>query len=50
MKININISNPDEWKLAFPPAGGDKQWKDKFSAKELAKIVTNYKKLCWKRF
>ena len=50
MKININISNPDEWKLAFPPAGGDKQWKDRFSAKELAKIVTNYKNYVGKDF
>ena len=50
MKININISNPDEWKLAFPPAGGDSQWKDKYSAKELAKIVTNYKNYVGKDF
>lgn len=42
MNINIHISNPDEWKLAFPPAGGDKQWRDGFSAKELAKIVTGW--------
>ncbi|MBO7122656.1 MAG: hypothetical protein J6V90_05185 [Treponema sp.] len=42
MKININVSNPDEWKQVFPPAGGDKQWRDGYSAKELAKIVTGY--------
>lgn len=42
MNINIHISNPDEWKLAFPPAGGDKQWRDGYSAKELAKIVTGW--------
>lgn len=45
MNFNIRVSNPDDWKKYFPPAGGDKQWKDGYSALEFAKIVTGaYKK------
>lgn len=40
MKINIKVTNPDDWKKYFPPAGKDKQWKDGYSALEFAKIVT----------
>ncbi len=40
MEINIRIKTLEEWKKYFPPAGGDKQWKDGYSALELAKIVT----------
>ncbi|MCK4311925.1 MAG: hypothetical protein KAW88_04245 [Candidatus Cloacimonetes bacterium] len=31
------INNIDDWKKLCPPEGGDKQWKDGRSAKELAK-------------
>ena len=31
------INNIDDWKKLCPPEGGDKQWKDRRSAKELAK-------------
>ena len=45
MNISFDVTNPDEWKKHFPPAGGDKQWKDGYSALEFAKIVTGaYKK------
>ncbi len=40
MNISFEVTNPDEWKKHFPPAGGDKQWKDGYSALEFARIVT----------
>ena len=41
MNIKIEVTNPEEWKIHFPPAGGDKQWRDGYSALEFAKIVTD---------
>ncbi len=41
MNISIEVTNPEEWKKHFPPAGGDKQWRDGYSALEFAKIVTD---------
>lgn len=47
MEITFTIKNDDDWKKAFPPVGKDKQWRDGYSAKEFAKIVTDqYKKYC----
>lgn len=40
MEITFTIKNDDDWKKAFPPVGKDLQWKDGYSAKEFAKIVT----------
>ena len=34
---NDKLSTVDLWKKNAPPMGGDKQWKDGLSAKELAK-------------
>ena len=43
MKIEIQktikITNENEWFLLAPPKGKEKQWKDGFSAKELARFV-----------
>lgn len=39
MEINIDVKTVEDWKKHFPPAGGDKQWRDGYSAKEFAKIV-----------
>lgn len=45
MKIEIQktvkITNENEWFLLAPPKGKEKQWKDGYSAKELAKFVTS---------
>lgn len=35
----ITIKTVDDWLYAAPPQGGKQQWKDKYSAKELAKFV-----------
>ncbi len=37
---NNGITNPDLWKKNAPPMGGDKQWKNGRSAKELAEYMT----------
>ncbi|MDY3852434.1 MAG: hypothetical protein SO013_06035 [Prevotella sp.] len=37
---NITITNPAQWLLAAPPQKGIQQWKDRYSAKELAKYIT----------
>ena len=42
MEIGITVKNYNDWKEFFPPAGGDKQWKDGYSAMEFAKIVTGF--------
>ena len=39
IKKTIKITNENEWFLLAPPKGKEKQWKDGFSAKELAKFV-----------
>ena len=44
MKIKYEVKTLDDWKKYFPPAGGDSQWRDGYSAKELAKIVLDYYK------
>ncbi len=41
MEFKITIRNEEDWKRHFPPAGGDKQWREGYSALEFAKIVTN---------
>ncbi|MBO4638824.1 MAG: hypothetical protein J5710_03625 [Treponema sp.] len=41
MKIITKIESIKDWKRVYPPAGKDKQWKDCYSAKEFAKIVTD---------
>lgn len=38
---NDKLSTVDLWKKNAPPMGGDKQWKDGRSAKELAKYMTS---------
>lgn len=35
----ITIKTVEDWSCAAPPQGGKRQWKDKYSAKELAKFV-----------
>lgn len=39
----ITIKSVDDWLYAAPPQGGKQQWKDKYSAKELAKFVIENK-------
>ena len=39
--IKNEIRNTDDWFKAYPPAGGEKQWKEGFSAYEFAKAVLN---------
>src|SRR5258705_13533427 len=34
---NVAIYSVEEWQKSCPPKGGDKQWKDGYSAKESAK-------------
>lgn len=45
MKVKIQknfvIQTPEEWLFAAPPKGKDYQWKDNYSAKELAKFATS---------
>lgn len=42
MQLNSNgVSTLDDWFRAFPPTGGEVQWKDGRSAKELAKYFIN---------
>ena len=38
---NDELSTVELWKKKAPPMGGDKQWKDGRSAKELAKYMTS---------
>lgn len=37
----VDITNEALWFFAAPPKGKEKQWKDNYSAKELAKFATN---------
>ena len=41
IKKTIKITNETEWFLVAPPKKGIKQWKDGYSAKELAKYATS---------
>lgn len=41
MIITNTIKDENDWKLYYPPAGKDKQWKPGFSALEFAKAVIN---------
>lgn len=45
MKVKIQknfiIQTPEEWLFAAPPKGKENQWKDNYSAKELAKFATS---------
>lgn len=43
IKKNFTITNLNDWFIVAPPKGKEKQWKDGYSAKELAKFVTAYK-------
>ena len=38
--LNNDIFTIDDWKRLSPPMGGDRQWKDGRSAKELARYIT----------
>lgn len=38
--LNNNIFTIEDWKRISPPMGGDRQWKDGRSAKELARYIT----------
>lgn len=39
--LRNNIFTMDDWKRISPPMGGDRQWKDGRSAKELARYITS---------
>lgn len=41
MVITNTVKDENDWKLYFPPAGKDKQWKPGFSALEFARAVTS---------
>lgn len=49
IKKSITITDETDWFIVAPPKGKEKQWKDGYSAKELAKFVTadkeNFNKL-----
>ena len=40
IKKSFTITNVNDWFIVAPPKGKEKQWKDGYSAKELAKFVT----------
>lgn len=40
IKKELTITEPNHWFIVAPPKGRDKQWKDGYSAKELAKFAT----------
>ena len=42
IKKNFTIQTPEEWFFVAPPKGKEKQWKDNYSAKELAKFATSW--------
>ena len=46
MKVTIQknfiIQTPEEWLFVAPPKGKENQWKDNYSAKELAKFATSF--------
>lgn len=44
IKKTVRITNENDWFLVAPPKGKEKQWKDGYSAKELAKFVTSDQK------
>lgn len=39
MEFRNEIRSVDDWFKVAPPKGKDKQWKDGYSAKELAKYI-----------
>ena len=41
----VSIKEPNDWLKYAPPRGGEKQWKDGYSAKEFAKYVLNERKV-----